>query len=145
MLNNIKISFKPGGGVKIVLPFTLSAPAPVKLICPADFSDPRKIGMFDYNIVTGRNTWSKELREIYGYTEDEYKEVITDWSSMIHPDDVKKVQNALQNSFQTGIYKTSFRVILPHTGEIKLIQACGQVVYDSNGKPRVLSGINAVL
>lgn len=138
--NNIDVLYTRDGTYNVTLPINRE---PIKITCDVNFSDLSKIGMFDYNIVTGRNTWSKELREIYGFKQDEYKEIITDWSSLIHDDDIKRVQKALRDAYRTGIYKTSFRVVLPLTGKTKLIQACGTVMYDAEGNPRVLSGINA--
>jgi PAS domain S-box-containing protein len=44
-------------------------------------------GVFDWNCKTGAVVYSKRWKEMLGYQEDELGDDLTDWSSLLHPDD----------------------------------------------------------
>ncbi|AYV84253.1 MAG: response regulator [Hyperionvirus sp.] len=101
---------------------------------------PDRLGTFVWNIKTGTNSYSKELRNIYQITSDD-QEHINYFMSLLHPLDKEATQKSIDKAFTTGKYKAAFRVVLPNK-KIRFIAACGTVIYDENKKPILLAGFN---
>ncbi len=48
-------------------------------------------GVWDWNVVTGEQVFSKRFEQLYGFSENEYGRHLDDWVSRIHPDDRTRV------------------------------------------------------
>ena len=112
-------------------------------ICSISKTNLQNAGTFVWNIPSGTHTLSPELRKIYGFASNDikYDETIDHFMSLIHPDDVQEVMHRFDEAFKTGNYKARFRAILPDN-TMRLISACGSVIYDDLGGPALLAGYN---
>ncbi|MCK5237126.1 MAG: PAS domain S-box protein, partial [Deltaproteobacteria bacterium] len=92
-------------------------------------------GMWDWDIVTGKEYFSPRFLEILGYKEGELEEIYNPWESRIHPDDHDRVMSALKEHLEEGKpYSIDYRHRY-RTGEFRWQNSRGQAVYDDNGKP----------
>ncbi|MHB8947936.1 MAG: sensor domain-containing diguanylate cyclase [Rhodoferax sp.] len=48
-------------------------------------------GVWDWNVVTGEQVFSRRFEQLYGFAENEYGHHLDDWVSRIHPDDRVRV------------------------------------------------------
>ncbi|HEX2959809.1 MAG TPA: PAS domain-containing protein, partial [Chitinispirillaceae bacterium] len=98
-------------------------------------------GIWDWDISTGKLTWSDELFELFGLDPLKTNPSFDIWISLLHPDDKliaeSKIKRAIVN--HTAL-DSEYRVVLP-SGERRWINALGNTIYDSSGKPIFMSGI----
>ncbi|MDH4263289.1 MAG: EAL domain-containing protein [Spirochaetia bacterium] len=94
-----------------------------------------KLGSFDWNPVTGELKWSDEHFRLWGLIP---QSIIPDYEifkQRIHPDDVKKVEEALQNALNGGQkYECTHRIVWPDGSE-HFILGRGEVEFDNDKKP----------
>ena len=73
--------------------------------------------------------------EIFGYTPEELMSESTHLSRIVHPDDRARVDAALADSVDTGIWDETYRVIR-RDGEVRWIQSVGRRVSGPEGPER---------
>jgi PAS domain S-box-containing protein len=96
------------------------------------------LGLWDWDLRTNAHTVFGEYLQLFGLSAD-YPD---DWLSVIHPDDRKRVQAALQDSIeQTHAWDTEFRVVWPDGG-IHWLLGKGTVFLDDSGQPVRIAGVN---
>src|SRR5262245_31977747 len=99
------------------------------------------IGVWDWDVIRGRSTWSPELYELYG-VEAGTAEAYEDFSSRVHPDDLAAMESqrdtAIRNHEQ---FDLEFRIVRP-SGEIRWLSAKGRGYYDENGRVARVVGNN---
>ena len=102
-------------------------------------------GVWDWTIPTGKLLLSKRWFEIQGFNEDEFKPSIKAWEALIHPDDLPRVNEALQDHFQgkTANFICEHRV-RSKQGDYKWILGRGMVVaWDETGQPARIIGTHS--
>ena len=93
-------------------------------------------GVWDWNIAAGNLTLSKRWFEIQGFSEDELEQDISAWAKLVHPDDARQVDLALNDHLEgrTPQFACEHRVRCAD-GEYKWILGRGMVVSrDAQGK-----------
>lgn len=100
-----------------------------------------KVGSFEWNIQTNTNTWSKELEALYGLQPGEFGGTYDAWLRLIHPDDVSYTQTAVMTALDHGDISIDFRVVWPD-GSIHWLHARAKVLFDSEGNPLRMVGVN---
>ena len=97
-------------------------------------------GLGDWYLDTGNATWSPRMREILGYTEEEFESNFSAVSSRMHPDDRDRVLADIEQGIRLHeMVKVEFR-ILTKPGEYLWVQGRGRAVYDETGKPYRFAG-----
>lgn len=95
------------------------------------------LGMWDWNIITGKTIFNERWAGMLGYSLDEINPAVTAWENLIHPDDLPSVMEALRAHLErkTDYYETEHR--LKHkTGEWVWILDRGRVIErDTEGRP----------
>jgi signal transduction histidine kinase len=95
-----------------------------------------RIGSWEYDISTGKPTWSKQLFELFGRDPSLGEPSWQEHQTYIHPDD----WNTLNAAVESGLpYDIEFRVLHPTEG-VKWRWTKGQPIYDTAGKVVKLSG-----
>jgi PAS domain S-box-containing protein len=102
------------------------------------------IGTWEWDLATGRTHWSPEMFRLIG--RDPARARNTDhyalWRRTVHPDDREAVAAVARvHSRTVGPFAHEFR-ILRADGEIRWINARGNVLPDATGKPRRMLGVN---
>ncbi|NEM99093.1 chemotaxis protein CheB [Pontibacter burrus] len=80
--------------------------------------------ILDWNLVTNEIWWSDSLKTMLGYEISEMGEGVNSWFNLLHPDDRKKVVNAINNVINTGKDQWS--------GEYRIRKANGTFAFVSN-------------
>jgi PAS domain S-box-containing protein len=99
-----------------------------------------KSGFWDWDIKTGKLTWSPEFYELFSLPPD--KEPSFDiWLDILHPDDRDPAMEKIKRSIENHEFLINqYRVILPD-GEVIWVRALGTTYYDENDRPQRMSGI----
>ena len=102
------------------------------------------IGTWEWDLATGRSHWSPEMFRLIGRdpagvpNADHYAL----WRRVVHPGDREAVvASARAFCHRIGPFALEFRIVRPD-GEIRWINARGNVLPDDNGKPHRLLGVN---
>lgn len=97
-----------------------------------------RLGMWEWDVLSGELTWSDQLRKIYKVGAREHI-TYEKYMSRVHPDDRSMMQTIIQNSMKTGkYYEVEHRIIWPN-GETHFILSRGQAFLE-NGKPIRMTG-----
>jgi PAS domain S-box-containing protein len=125
--------------ITTILPAVLSGRANV-----SDLSDPIEqaltgsgIGMWDWDLVSGRATYSPLNNRMLGYDAGELGGTFAEQSAKIHPDDARSMQAKVDQHLrgETDSYRTEFRV-LRKDGTYAWFESRGMVVeHGPNGEP----------
>lgn len=100
------------------------------------------IGLWDWNIETGKVVYSKGWAAMLGYTLEELAPTLSTWEELIHPDDLSSVKRNIQAYLSGAIetYETEFR--MQHkNGSWCWILARGKIdEWNNRGKPLRIIG-----
>lgn len=94
------------------------------------------LGLWDWNIRTGQYIFNKRWLEMLDYQEGDVEETLSGWASLVHPDDMNKINDALRLHLQgkAEIYEAEHRLLTKHR-KWKWILSRGRVLeWDENGK-----------
>ncbi|HEY3359928.1 MAG TPA: ATP-binding protein [Polyangia bacterium] len=101
-----------------------------------------QVGIFDWNIETGVNSWTPELEALYGLPAGGFARTEEGWENLVHPDDRAKAVGWVEQALTTGApTKGEWRVVWPD-GEIHWLAGRWQVFKDEAGKPTRMTGLN---
>jgi len=84
--------------------------------------------------------WSSRVRELLGYSQEEFPDILESWKSRLHPEDGERVLAALRAHLeQHEPYDVEYRLRTKH-GEYHWFRARGQAVWDDDGRPTRMAG-----
>ncbi|WP_066382855.1 PAS domain S-box protein [Anabaena sp. CA = ATCC 33047] len=99
-----------------------------------------KMGIWDWNLVTGHIKWSPEHEQLFGLTAGSFDGRYETFDTCLHPDDREILNQAVQQALLThSIYQCEFRVIWAD-GSIHWIEGRGQAFYSTEGQPVRMTG-----
>ncbi|MDX2100381.1 MAG: PAS domain S-box protein [Leptolyngbyaceae cyanobacterium bins.59] len=91
-------------------------------------------GNWEFDVQTGKITWSEELFRIYRMHPDQPEPTLEEHLQQIYPDDRSLFQETVQRSLQTGeSYVMEFRAIC-QDGSLCTIEGRGEAVLNRNGQ-----------
>lgn len=94
-----------------------------------------RLGLWDWNIVTGDVHWSDEHFRMEGYRVGEVTPSYAAWAARIHPDDRPVAEAALRAAMEArSDYVQEFRVVHPD-GSIHWLSGRGRFFYGEGGEP----------
>jgi len=86
------------------------------------------VGVFDWDLTTGRLAWDDRLLDIFGYGPAEFGGTIDAFNDRVHPDDLPHVTRALEEAIAScGEYEAEYRIILPD-GSLRWVTARGRAL-----------------
>jgi PAS domain S-box-containing protein len=101
-----------------------------------------RMGMWNWNIQTGQIAWSDNLEALFGLEPGEFDGSFEMFAARLHPDDRDRVLAAIAHAIATGEdYDIEFRVLYAN-GKIRWALSQGKVLYDQNGQPIQMAGID---
>jgi len=104
--------------------------------------DAARMGNWDWDIQTGKFTWSNNLKRLYGLTLHTDDATYETFLASVHPEDMDYIYSCNQHAFDTGEdCDIEFRIVLPDGG-IRWIQSKGQIFFNQTGKPVRMTGID---
>jgi PAS domain S-box-containing protein len=99
-----------------------------------------KSGFWDWDMVTEKLTWSKELYQLFGLSTTKEASFDT-WLDLIHPEDRESAMDNINLSIeQHDFLENEYRIIRANGKEL-WISALGSTFYDKYNKPQRMSGI----
>jgi PAS domain S-box-containing protein len=102
-----------------------------------------RVGHFAYDLETGLVTVSEGYTAIHGLPERTTQMPIDQWRTKVHPDDLAKVDELRRKTFENRRRDYSFDCrIIWADGEVRWIDSRSFVLYDGEGQPRRIVGIN---
>ncbi len=102
------------------------------------------IGVWDWDIPSGRVTWSENVYRFHGLTPDKFDGSVEGFSRLLHPEDASRVHQLIEDCVATGEpYAVQFRIVRPD-GAVRWITTDGTVIYEKGtGQPLRMLGANA--
>jgi PAS domain S-box-containing protein len=102
------------------------------------------IGTWERDLATGRTHWSPQMFRLIGRDPAEARDAdyYALWRRAVHPEDRYSVATAIRAfSRNSRPFAFEFRILHPN-GEVRWINARGNVLPDASGKPRRMLGVN---
>lgn len=98
-------------------------------------------GVFDINFITGSAYYSRKLKDILGYTEEEFPDSFDEWQKLVHPDDYETVRESLDKFINGEVttYQTEQRA-LHKDGHCMWFSNKVYLVRTPDGKPERMIG-----
>jgi PAS domain S-box-containing protein len=102
-----------------------------------------KIGSFDWDVTTGVSRWSEQLEEMFGFAVDAYDGSYEQWRDRIHPGDISKIEQSLQETMRQQIldWQSEYRIFRADSGELRWVNARGQFSYNESGTAVRMIGV----
>ncbi|MBL8710732.1 MAG: PAS domain-containing protein [Rhodospirillaceae bacterium] len=99
------------------------------------------VGNWSRDLATGKITWSDEVYRILGHEPRSFPPSLDLLLQAVHPDDHRALNAAIDKCLtERAPYLTDHRVLLAD-GTVRHVREQGEVVLDSDGKPRRLEGV----
>jgi len=92
-----------------------------------------QMGHWDWEVATGKLTWSDNLYNIYGVDPEE-KINFEKFISFLHPDDRANVQANIEFALQSKTFNDFFHHVITPAGEERIMHSRGEVIVDNTGK-----------
>jgi PAS domain S-box-containing protein len=101
-----------------------------------------RIGVWDWDVKSGRTFWSETMWEIYG-REPESEVDADSWSEYLHPHDRERLLGSFEAFLRSpGVrYSDDFRIVRPD-GSVRWVQVDAETVRDETGAPVSVNGVN---
>lgn len=97
-------------------------------------------GIFDWNLISNEVYYSPRYKELLGYRDDEFANVLDSWVTHLHPDDKPSTLEAVRLHLEERMpYEAEFRM-RHKDGEWSWFSARGQAIWDENGRAYRMAG-----
>jgi len=104
--------------------------------------DAAQMGIWDWNIKTGKIAWSEGLERMFGLRPGEFNGTYEMFAALVHPEDRDRVAQAVERAIATASdYVLEFRIQFPD-GTIRWAYTKGRVFYDAMGHPLRMAGVD---
>ncbi len=98
-----------------------------------------KVGLWDWDILADRITWSDSLYAIHGVKKETFEANVKNFAMLVHADDRDRVKEAIEHAIQHGAkYEVEFRAVRPN-GEVFWLFTTASVLR-VDGRPLRLTG-----
>jgi PAS domain S-box-containing protein len=102
--------------------------------------DAGAMGAWEWDLVAGRVHWSDTLQRIHGLVPGTFRGTFEEYQSDIHPDDRERVLAQIAHSLQGGAHQLEYRIV-PPDGEVRWLEARGELFRDADGRPVRMLGV----
>jgi PAS domain S-box-containing protein len=100
------------------------------------------IGLWDWDLRTGKVTWTPELEAIFGL-EPETVKTYADFRSRVHPDDIERVESERDAAIRRREqFKVEFRIVRSDKAVRWILAMGGAFYYEMTGEPTRVLGNN---
>lgn len=97
-----------------------------------------KLGSWTWDLIEDKIIWSEELYQIFGVRTN-VEITIETLLEYVHPEDRPYMINAIEDALNGKPFYTNYRIIRSN-GELRYIEALGELFYDENKRPVKLIG-----
>ena len=100
-----------------------------------------KMGSWDWDLATQKVIWGGYHATLLGYQADDSERSYADWAQQVHPDDLARVEAAVQTAMTMATdYSAEYRIIWAD-GSVHWLAAFGRFYFNPDGKPVRMTGI----
>lgn len=99
-------------------------------------------GTFDWDIQANINLWTPEVEEVHGLAPGGFGGKYEDWEALVLPEDLPAAKARIKDSLKTGEFAGEWRIRRRNDGQIRWITARAKVIFDDQGKPSRMLGLN---
>ncbi|MDH5680089.1 MAG: PAS domain-containing protein [Spirochaetota bacterium] len=100
-----------------------------------------KIGNWVWNIETNNIVWSENVELMFGFKNGDFKGTYEAFMETVHPEDIEKVQKAVQEALENSQdYLVEHRIIWPD-GTVRWVVEVGGIEKNGHNKPVRMLGI----
>lgn len=100
-----------------------------------------KAGVWDWDLASGKLTWSDELFALFGLDQQNTEAGFDVWRKLVHPADLQIAEGRLQDALAAGMPLFSeYRIVLPG-GETKWVVSIGDASRNERGEAVRMSGL----
>jgi PAS domain S-box-containing protein len=106
-----------------------------------------QIGIFDYDLETGRLDWDRRTRELFGLSPDDPVSYEASFLAGLHPDDREAADRAVQLALDprgSGLFEHEHRTVAPDGRTLRWLSARGQAVFASGRAKRLVGMVRDV-
>ncbi|MFC1838722.1 PAS domain S-box protein [Thermodesulfobacteriota bacterium] len=93
------------------------------------------VGNWEWDLRTNEIWWSDGLYRIWDREKSDGPLSADDIMEHIHPDDIKKLEKVMEESYKTGKYNVNYRLIRYNDKALRQIDSEGEIIYDDKGTP----------
>ena len=97
---------------------------------------------WDRDVKTGRNTLFGDLQTMFGIASEVYEGRVEDFHRYIHPEDRRRVMEAIQDAMECKKPYTAEFPILRPDGIVRWVAARGKFYYSKEGEPERMLGMS---
>ena len=98
------------------------------------------VGNWEWDITTGKLSWSEEVYRIYGYQPGGVEPTYEKFMEIIHPDDRGLIEESVRKALYEGEpYNFSHRIVLPD-GSTRIVSRRAKISLDEDKKPLQMFG-----
>jgi PAS domain S-box-containing protein len=91
------------------------------------------IGSFDWDLETDELQCDERLVALFGYDRAQFRPHISSFSERLHPDDVARVERAVERAKTIGELAVDYRIVRPE-GDVRWVEARGRVLRTGGGR-----------
>ncbi|SEI37328.1 PAS domain S-box-containing protein [Allopseudospirillum japonicum] len=100
------------------------------------------LGAWELNLKEGTLSWDEKMHQIYGSSEQEFTGHYDTWRRYVHPDDVSRIENLIEEALiKKRGFQSQFRIINKNK-ETHHIRVAANCLFSTNGNLLSLVGIN---
>jgi diguanylate cyclase (GGDEF)-like protein/PAS domain S-box-containing protein len=98
------------------------------------------LGTWEWNILDNSEIWSDQQYRIWGFEPGGCQPNFELLIDMVHPDDREKVEQATELALSGNqVYDIEYRIVIS-TGEVRFIHSQGEVYFNDNDQPFLMTG-----
>jgi PAS domain S-box-containing protein len=102
--------------------------------------DAGRMGAWEWDVAGGRVHWSDTLQRIHGLVPGTFGGTFDESQADIHPDDRDRVLAQMAHSLEGGAHQLEYRIV-PPGGEVRWLEARGELFRDADGRPSRMLGV----
>ena len=102
-------------------------------------SEQAQMGYWQASLKNGTLWWSPSIYQIFGFDPEKVTPSVVLFKSMVHPDDVEKVEQSEEEAKLTGVHNVEHRIIRSD-GEIRWVHELAQLVPEAQNPELVMVG-----
>ena len=101
-----------------------------------------RMGAWDWDIVSGRVSWSSELERAHGLEPGTFEGTLEAYTRDVYPADAERLSTAIATALERpdAPYDFEYRIVRPD-GALRWLAATGRVMVDTSGRPTRMVGI----
>ncbi|HSC82510.1 MAG TPA: response regulator, partial [Pseudomonas sp.] len=102
------------------------------------------IGLFDVDLVTGRDYWTPQLEKMFGLEPGEFGGTMEHWRALLHPDDAAYASDTYAAALASDAdrLELDFRIVRQNDGAIRTFKSLSRFTRAPDGQALRATGVN---